>query len=206
MISVRPALNAALLRALADRGLGDVKVFGQDLPLAIQNRARVPESVGADRLMNASAAAFLYPREAVIVVSLGTALTHDLVDSAGAFRGGMIAPGLRTQLRTLHQAAALLPEVAVKSVPAAIGGETHEAIAAGVYWGIVGAIERSCQALREHLEALSGAPGLSLRIIATGGDAELIARSCPIIEKVVPDLALLGLWRTALAARRQAHP
>src|ERR1700758_3450630 len=98
-----------------------------------------PETVGADRLCNTVAAHDRYPG-AVIVVDFGTATNFDVVAEDGAFDGSVIAPGANLSIEALHQAAALLPRVAVHRAHKVIGRDTISSMQSGVYWGYVGLI------------------------------------------------------------------
>ncbi|MDF1662366.1 MAG: type III pantothenate kinase [Planctomycetota bacterium] len=163
-----------------------VHVLGQDLIASIPNKTKAPEKVGQDRLMNSTWAARTHPGRDVIVLSLGTAITYDVTSKDGAFLGGCIGPGLRSQARALHQQTHLLPEVQVAAVPKALGQNTEESIASAIYWGTIGAVEKICTKLSESLD--------NPIIVATGGDAEFVAAECPVISKLVPHLTMIGGW------------
>ncbi len=99
-----------------------------------------PGAVGADRIVNAIAAHERY-RGALIVVDFGTATTFDIVSENGDYEGGVIAPGANVSAEALHQAAAMLPRVAVQRTQAVIGKDTIPAMQSGLFWGYVGLIE-----------------------------------------------------------------
>ncbi|MCA8925772.1 MAG: type III pantothenate kinase, partial [Planctomycetes bacterium] len=120
--SVVPAATAASLEWLGARGLTCAVLDAASSPIALD--VATPQTVGADRIANALWAARARPGEATIVVDLGTAITFEVVDAAGVFRGGAIAPGLRTQARALHTGTALLPEVTLDAAPPALGRDT----------------------------------------------------------------------------------
>src|SRR5919106_869535 len=94
----------------------------------------------ADRLVNTVAAHAAYPG-ALIVVDFGTATTFDVVGATGDYEGGVIAPGVNVSAEALHQAAAMLPRVAIERTQAVIGKDTVPAMQSGLYWGYVGLIE-----------------------------------------------------------------
>ncbi|MGE0712324.1 MAG: type III pantothenate kinase [Planctomycetota bacterium] len=173
----------------------ELRALGADLPCPIPVEVPAPERVGADRLANAVWAARSYPQRALVVVDLGTAITFDVVSSAGAFVGGAIAAGLRMRAAALHQRTALLPEVALEgeAAPPALGTSTEEALRAGLFWGTVGLIDAVCLRLARELEE-------DPLVVATGGDAKLFAPHCPCIARVVPDLTLRGVHAALLAA------
>ena len=144
-----------------------------------------PESVGADRICNTVAAHDRYPG-AVIVVDFGTATNFDIVSEAGAFDGSVIAPGANLSLEALHQAAALLPRVAIHRAQKVIGRDTVPSMQSGVYWGYVGLIE----GLIARIKTEYGKP---MTVVATGGLAHLFRPDIPAIEHIDPDLTMRGL-------------
>jgi len=161
-----------------------VLLLGRDFPALVRNRARHPETVGADRLAQASAA-WARTRAACVVVSMGTAITIDAVNARGEFVGGLIAPGLRLMARALHEHTALLPEVAPGRMRSPLGRDTREAIRAGVSFAAEGLIRA----------ALSRHRG---RVYGTGGDAPLFK---DLFDVLVPDLALEGVARSWRCSR-----
>lgn len=146
-----------------------------------------PQTIGADRLANAVAAARLHTTPAV-VVDFGTALTFDIVSAEGNYLGGVIAPGLEAMTEFLPQRTALLPRIALLEPPGIIGKSTNDAMLAGAVYGYRGLVREILGKLREVLER--DAP---LRVVATGGYAELIAAGVPEIHEVQPLLTLEGL-------------
>ncbi|MBI3858460.1 MAG: type III pantothenate kinase [Planctomycetes bacterium] len=157
-------------------------LLGRDFPPLVKNRAR---TVGPDRLAQASAA-WARGEGPCVVVSMGTAITIDVVNARGEFIGGLIAPGLRLMARALHEHTALLPEVEPARVKSAVGNHTQAAIQSGLSLAAEGLIRR----------ALKGAKG---RVFGTGGDAALFR---DLFDLLVPDLALEGVVRSYLCWRR----
>ncbi|MDH3240456.1 MAG: type III pantothenate kinase [Alphaproteobacteria bacterium] len=143
--------------------------------------------VGADRLVNTLAAFALYPGPS-IVVDFGTATTFDVVTPDGAYAGGVIAPGVNLALSALHQAAALLPEIQVAKPERVIGTSTNEAMQSGIYWGYVSLVEGVIARVRAE-----AAGGTSIKVIATGGLAPLLAEGTDAFDAVEPNLTLTGL-------------
>lgn len=186
-VSVRPPALAAW-RAWAERRFGQApRVLGEDLPAGVPLQVARPEQVGRDRIANACWARSRHPGRAVVVIDLGTAVTFDVVSAAGAFVGGAIAPGLRTGAWALHERTqGRLPLVDVTEPPPALGGDTEACLRSGLFHGLVGLVEATTARLEAEL-------GTSLRVAATGGDAERVAAACPRIDEVVPQLTLLGL-------------
>jgi type III pantothenate kinase len=147
--------------------------------------AERPAAVGADRLCNAVAAHERY-KGAVIVVDFGTTTNFDIVSENGDFDGSVLAPGANLSIEALHQAAAMLPRVAIHRVQRVIGRDTVPAIQSGVYWGYVGLIG----GLIERIKKEYGKP---MTVVATGGLAHLFEPDIPAIDHVDPDLTIRGL-------------
>lgn len=165
-------------------GIVPLKV-GADIPINIPILAHNPERVGVDRLLNAIAA-FQSLHTSAIVVDFGTAITFDVVSDKGEYLGGVIAPGVETSAYALNTRTAFLPRVAISKPSHALGKNTEEAISSGVYWGTVGMIERILKELFNDL-------GYEPKVIATGGDAELIGTDIPLISDIIPHLTLEGI-------------
>lgn len=146
-----------------------------------------PDSIGADRLANAVAAATLY-RLPAVVVDFGTALTFDIVSAEGSYLGGVIAPGLEAMTDYLHHRTAQLPRIALLEPPGIIGKSTKDAMLAGAVYGYRGLVREILSKLRESLS-----PDGPLKVVATGGYAELIAAGVPEIDEVQPLLTMDGL-------------
>lgn len=146
-----------------------------------------PQSVGADRALNAIAAHARHPGD-LIVIDFGTAATFDIVDSTGAYKGGIIAPGINLSLDALVSAAAKLPRIAIE-VPvgnSVIGRTTESQMLIGIYWGYVAMIE----GLVARLKAELGRPA---KVIATGGLAGLFDKHTDAFDAIEPDLTIQGL-------------
>lgn len=139
-----------------------------ETPCGVTIVADSPCEVGADRIANAAAAAKIFPNKAVIVVDFGTATTFDIVNSKGEFCGGIIIPGIKTQLKSLALSASLLPNIEASISPCAVGHNTEEAVLSGVIRGSAAAVD----GLIEQCESELGEKAL---IIATGGYCGLIA-------------------------------
>lgn len=180
--SVVPARNVAV-----DKALGRPLWVNSDADLGIGIDYPNPRCIGADRLANAVAARILYGSPS-IVVDFGTAVTFDVVSSEGKYAGGVIAPGLASMTDYLHKRTALLPQVELREPRRAIGRSTEEAMRSGAvhgYRGLVGEILRQIQkeiGAKRHIS-----------VVATGGDARLIAGKTGLFSAVAPGLTLEGL-------------
>jgi type III pantothenate kinase len=146
-----------------------------------------PQAVGADRAVNAIAAQSLESDEK-IVISFGTATTFDHVGGDGAYRGGIIAPGINLSLDALVAATAKLPRIAIEAPTndSVIGRTTENQMLIGIYWGYVAMIE----GLLSRMKAEIGVP---VKVIATGGLAALFQQHRHLFDRVEPDLTLRGL-------------
>jgi type III pantothenate kinase len=146
-----------------------------------------PHNVGADRALNAIAAHANYPGD-LVVVDFGTATTFDVVASDGAYKGGIIAPGINLSLDALVAAAAKLPRIAIEAPddPHVIGRTTQSQMLSGIYWGYVAMLE----GLLARVKAEIGRP---VTVLATGGLASLFDRHTNAFDAVEPDLTIRGL-------------
>ena len=147
-----------------------------------------PQNVGADRALNAIAAHAKYAGD-LIVIDFGTATTFDVVDGSGAYKGGIIAPGINLSLDALVSAAAKLPRIAIEAprddLPI-IGRTTQDQMLIGIYWGYV--------ALMEGLvERMKGELGRPVTTVATGGLAGLFDMHTNLFNAIEPDLTIQGL-------------
>jgi len=145
-----------------------------------------PQTIGPDRLANAVAARHRFGAPAV-VVDFGTAVTFDVVDRAGNYVGGIIAPGLTAMTDYLHEKTALLPRISIREVKSPIGKSTEEAMRVGAVHGYRGLIRELIMELKRALKSRR------LPVVATGGYAHLIASKLPEITAVDPLLTLEGL-------------
>src|SRR3982750_988548 len=111
-----------------------------------------PHSVGADRALNVIAAHARHPGD-LLVIDFGTATTFDVVDSEGAYKGGIIAPGINLSIDALVNAAAMLPRVAIDAPESdtVIGRTTESQMIIGIYWGYVAMIEGLTDRLKREL-------------------------------------------------------
>lgn len=154
-------------------------------PLPISIDYPEPEKIGADRIANATAAV-LRKKHPAIVIDFGTAVTFDVISANSSYLGGVIAPGTASLRDYLHKKTALLPAIQLEEPTSAIGRSTAEAMQIGAVIGYRGLIREILAAIRSELD---GNPA----ILATGGDATLIAQGLPEIEEIDPDLTMKGI-------------
>ena len=153
-----------------------------------------PQSVGADRALNAIASHAKHQGD-LIIIDFGTATTFDAVDFSGAYKGGIIAPGINLSLDALVGAAAKLPRIAIAAPEdeGVIGRTTETQMLIGVYWGYVAMIE----GLVTRMKAEIGRP---VTVIATGGLAVLFDKHTDVFDVIEPDLTIQGLALLAAKA------
>jgi type III pantothenate kinase len=146
-----------------------------------------PQNVGADRARNVIAAHAKYKGD-LIVVDFGTATTFDVVDFSGAYKGGIIAPGINLSIDALVNAAAMLPRIAI-DVPedeSVVGRTTERQMLIGIYWGYVAMLA----GLVARLTAEIARP---VTVVATGGLATLFDKRTEAFDAIEPDLTIQGL-------------
>ena len=144
-----------------------------------------PKEVGADRIVDAVAAQHLYGGP-LIIVDMGTATTFEIVSKNGDYLGGAIAPGMLSSAEALFQRAAMLPRIELTPPNKVIGTNTIDAMKSGVVYGYVGLVESMVKRLQKEL-------GGKVKVVATGGFANLIAGETNVIDEVNTDLTLVGL-------------
>lgn len=186
--SVVPPLDPLLAR-MSRRFFGcEARFAGADLPLSVENRYARPEEVGADVLVTALGALRRCARPRMVVVDFGTATTLACVQE-GAFMGGLICPGLLSSAGALHSGTAKLPPVRLEleSDELTWGRSTAQCLSQGLVHGFACMVEGLVGRLARPL---GGEP----YVVATGGLAEAVARVCPAIDEIRPDLLMEGLW------------
>lgn len=192
LASVQPNVAERLVSILVDRGWSvPRRLTWEDLRLEV--RIDLPQRVGIDRLLNAVAANRLRdPQRPAIVVDLGTAGTVDLIAIDGAFEGGAILPGMSLSAQALHRGTSSLPAVEVAALEdsiSAVGKRTDTAIAAGLYWGTVGAINKV-------VEQISSQCGQTPQLFATGGAAPNVVKHLTVAgvsARHVPHMVLSAI-------------
>ncbi|HEY8603169.1 type III pantothenate kinase [Tsuneonella suprasediminis] len=197
-------IGSVVPRAIHNLTVFAEKYFGKTPLIAGEGNAQwglaidvdEPRSLGADRALNTIAAHAKYDGD-LIVVDFGTATTFDAVDFNGAYKGGIIAPGINLSLDALVGNTAKLPRIAIEA-PAnesVIGTNTEDQMLIGVFWGYVAMME----GLIARMKAEIGRPA---KVVATGGLAILFDKHTEIFDAVDPDLTLEGL--AILAERASA--
>jgi type III pantothenate kinase len=185
LASVVPPLTGKVIEAC--RGyLGQVPlVVDAGVKTGVRIRYEDPRAVGADRIVDAVAVQRLYGGPAC-VVDFGTATTFDAITTEGDYLGGAIAPGIGIASEALFIRTAKLPRVDLQRPPNAIGRNTVHAMQSGLLFGYVALTEGMVARFRAEL-------GPEMKVIATGGLAEIIARETNVLQIIAPWLTLDGL-------------
>lgn len=205
----RKAIDRIIISTVVPRALHNLEVLAQNYfqiePMiagqgaaayAIDIDVDEPRSLGSDRAVNAVAAHAKYQGD-LIVIDFGTATTFDVIDFNGAYKGGIIAPGINLSLDALVGNTAKLPRIAIE-VPkglSVIGRNTEDQMLIGVFWGYVAMMEGLIARMRAEI-------GRPAKVIATGGLAVLFDEASTIFDIVDADLTLEGL---AILAERSAQ-
>ncbi len=177
------------LEVLADKYFGVKALVAGVAPVDYGMEIDVdePRSLGADRAVNGIGAHAKYPGD-LIVVDFGTATTFDAIDFNGAYKGGIIAPGINLSLDALVGNTAKLPRIAIRSPDSdsVIGRNTEDQMLIGVFWGYVAMMEGLIARMRAEI-------GRPAKVIATGGLAILFDKHTDIFDAVDADLTLEGM-------------
>ena len=197
----RSDVDAVIIGTVVPRALHNLEVLAQKYfgvtPLIAGQGAAAwpirldvdePQNVGADRALNAIAAHAKHPGD-LIVIDFGTATTFDVVDGSGAYRGGIIAPGINLSLDALVSAAAKLPRIAIEAPRdnmSMIGRTTQDQMLIGIYWGYVAMIEGLVERVRGEI-------GEGVTVVATGGLATIFDKHTKAFDAIEPDLTIQGL-------------
>ena len=183
--SVVPTKNSAISKAAHNKA--QVLWLDWKLKLGVAIEYPNPQSIGADRLANATAVAEFYGCPA-IVVDFGTAVTFDVVSERRSYIGGVIAPGLEAMTNFLYQRTALLPRLSLKEPHRAVGKSTVEGMRSGAIFGYRGLVREILAQIRAEQFSRK-----KVVVVATGGYARLIASRLPEVAVIHPQLTLEGL-------------
>jgi type III pantothenate kinase len=160
-------------------------VISPGVRTGIRIRYDNPRELGGDRISNAAGALSLY-KPPIIVVVMGTATAFDTISKEGDYLGGAVAPGLAISAEALYTRTAALPRVELVPPKRAIGANTVAAMQSGIIYGYAGLIDGIVTRIQEELDEKA-------TVVATGGYAAIIAKETRVIEKVNPDLTLIGI-------------
>lgn len=183
--NVVPSLNPAFIE-MSKKYFNKTPIFVDSSSL---NSKKIlydnPVEIGADRIANAVAAFDMFGGPAIII-DFGTATTFDCIDKKGSYLGGVIAPGPAISSEALAKRTAKLPRVEICKPDKVIGKSTIKGIQSGLYYGYAGLIKEILFRIKLEMED-------KVKIIATGGLANLIVPEIRGVSKVVPELTLEGI-------------
>jgi type III pantothenate kinase len=185
LASVVPPITSKIVEACRRYINREPLVVDAGVKTGVRVRYEDPHAVGADRIVDAVAVIHLYGTPAC-VVDFGTATTFDAISKNGDYLGGAIAPGIAIAADALFQRTAKLPRVDIQKPPSAIGRNTVHSMQSGLVYGYVGLVEGMVARFRQEL-------GDDLKVIATGGLADILAHETKVIQVVAPWLTLDGL-------------
>lgn len=185
--SVVPNIMYSLERSIVKLFNIEPLVVGPGIKTGVNIRYDDPAQVGADRIVNAIAGYEKYGGP-LIIVDFGTATTFCAISEKGEYLGGAIAPGIEISSNVLFEKAAKLPKVELIRPDKIIGKNTVNSMQSGIVYGYVGLVEYIVQKMK-----LEFAESTSVKVIATGGFATLIANEVVCIDQVDRFLPLEGL-------------
>lgn len=185
LASVVPVVTGRILQACNYYLEKEPLVIDHTVKTGIKILYEDPRAVGADRIVDAVAVMQLYGGPACIV-DFGTATTFDALTVNGEYLGGAIAPGIGIAADALFHRTSKLPRVDILPPPNVIGSNTVFAVQSGLLYGYVALVEGMVERFRKEL-------GKEMKVIATGGLAEIIARETKTIQHLAPWLTLDGL-------------
>ena len=183
--SVVPQLDASL-SGMAGRYLGlEPFQVTAATPTGLAIRVENPAEVGADRIVNSVAAAHRYGCPC-IAVDFGTAITFDAISAKQAYLGGVICPGIQVSTQALVRRTARLPQIEVRKPCSVIGTNTVRSLQSGFYYGMLGMLDGI-------LAEMLGVLGEGTSVVATGGQASVLAPESQHVQTVDDGLTLEGL-------------
>ena len=146
-----------------------------------------PRELGADRIVNAVAGITLYGGP-LIIIDLGTATTFCAIDEKKRYLGGAVTPGIGISMEALFQRASKLPRIELTPAASVICKNTVSAMQSGIYYGAIGQVDGIVRRMKKEMGYKE------IKVIATGGLADLIASQSETIDVIDPLLTLKGLY------------
>jgi type III pantothenate kinase len=182
---VVPSLTEPMIE-LVRRAFGlETMIVGPGIRTGMAILIDTPREVGADRIADA-VAGYECAKGGAIVVDFGTSTNFDVVTPKGEYLGGVLAPGIQISAEALFARAAKLPKVEIVKPTRVVGRNTVHAMQSGIVYGYVGLVDGLVERIRREV-------GFECAVIATGGLAAFIAPLSSTIQKVDPELTLVGL-------------
>jgi type III pantothenate kinase len=169
-------------------------VFNHLTPVPIKNGYQTPTTLGLDRLANAVGAATLFPDQNILCIDFGTCIKYDFISANNEYMGGAIGPGLSMRFKSLHTFTANLPLIEHYSPTGLVGANTHDALMAGCYNGMIYEVKQTIQEYNQRFDRLP--------VILTGGEMEHFSKLALSEKNSIfadPFLTLKGLNTILLA-------
>ncbi len=187
--SVVPQLNY-VFRAMSVNHLGYTPIFVGDDEVKIDLDIKInnPHTLGADRVASSIGAIKKYKGK-IILVDCGTATTFDVIGDQNDFVGGIIAPGVMTSIKSLHESTALLPLFDIKKPSRVVAKTLGDALHAGIFYGSIGMIERIIAEIKTTLPH----NGKDYKVVAIGGLAKIFEGDISSIDIFDKNLTMFGL-------------
>jgi type III pantothenate kinase len=185
LASVVPPLTGRVIQACREYLKQEPLIVDTGIKTGIKIRYEDPKAVGADRVCDAVAVLKFYGGPAC-VVDFGTATTFNAITKEGEYLGGAITAGVNLAVEALYTHAAKLPRIDLQRPPSVIGRNTVHAMQSGLFFGYVSMVEGMVARFRFEL-------GSEMKVIATGGMAEVIAKETQVVDFIAPWLTLDGL-------------
>jgi type III pantothenate kinase len=185
LASVVPPLTMRVVQACQEYLKVDPLLVDTGVKTGIKIRYEDPRAVGADRICDAVAVMHLYGGPACII-DFGTATTFNALTKNGEYLGGAITAGINLAAEALSTHAAKLPNIDLQRPPSVIGRNTLHAMQSGLLFGYVSMVEGMVARFRSEL-------GDDMKVVATGGLVEIVARETDVIQHIAPWLTLDGL-------------
>lgn len=184
--SVVPPIMYSLEHAIRKYFRVEPIVVGPGIKTGINIKYENPREVGADKIVNSVATLELYGGPAIIV-DFGTATTFCVVSGRGDYVGGVICPGIKVSAEALFQKAAKLPRIELTRPENVIGRNVVTSMQSGLFYGFVGQVDYIVKRIRNEMK------DDTMKVVATGGLARLIAAESETITEVNGLLTLEGL-------------
>lgn len=175
-------LNSAIIKCFGKEPI----IVGPGIKTGVKIQTENPKEVGADRIVDVTAAYYLHKRSCIIV-DFGTATTFDYVSKDGVFSYTVIAPGLQITASALTSQTAKLPEIEIVKPKSILGRNTITGMQAGVVYGYIGLVEHIIRTMKKELK------DPDCYVIATGGLGNTIAKETKLIDEYDPNIAYKGM-------------
>lgn len=184
--SVVPKVMHALEGAVIKYFRCQPVIIGPGVKTGVSVNSENPKEVGADRIVNVSAAYHIYHR-ACLVIDFGTATTYDYISEKGVFEYTVISPGIEIAAQALWSMTAKLPEIEIRKPERVLSKNTVAGMQSGLVYGYIGQVEYLVKKIKEEV----GNP--DLWVVATGGLGRILIGETDCIDEYDPDLAFKGM-------------